>query len=218
GSGICLTIPMPRLEGVPIISGQVNILYHAHFGPISILLALQPKTTRNSNGTVKEILVKGEEKPVNTAVNNEKDIVVEKQKVEKQLSDSSVTSMTAKLKQQVKGSGRVQASSSETCDVYGRYGGLMYVKDYGSDYFNDVSYEFLRSSDPELAAIPGKVSTHDRRLKMKVSRPRSLDLSNWSVDSRSSSLYTSSGSEESMVVQDIELHFGVPYCIFTFLM
>ena len=36
---------------------------------------------------------------------------------------------------------------------------------------------------------------------MKVSRPRSLDLSNWSVDSRSSSLYTSSGSEESMAIR-----------------
>jgi len=38
-------------------------------------------------------------------------------------------------------------------------------------------------------------------LRMKVGRPRSLDLSNWSVDSRSSSLYTSSGSEESMSVK-----------------
>lgn len=31
---------------------------------------------------------------------------------------------------------------------------------------------------------------------------RSLDLSNWSVDSRSSSLYTSSGSEESMAIRN----------------
>lgn len=42
--GICLTIPLPRLEGVPIISGRVNISYHAHFGPISFLLPLQPRT------------------------------------------------------------------------------------------------------------------------------------------------------------------------------
>lgn len=74
------------------------------------------------------------------------------------------------------------------------------MKDYtGEDnILTDPGYESLRRSDPELAAIPGKVSTLDRRLRMKVSRPRSLDLSNWSVDSRSSSLYTSSGSEESM--------------------
>ncbi|KAJ8680110.1 hypothetical protein QAD02_015897 [Eretmocerus hayati] len=39
--GISLTIPLPRLEGVPIISGRVNISYHAHFGPITFLLAIQ---------------------------------------------------------------------------------------------------------------------------------------------------------------------------------
>lgn len=33
---------------------------------------------------------------------------------------------------------------------------------------------------------------------MKLTRPRSLDLSNWSVDSHTSSLYTSSGSEENL--------------------
>ena len=27
--GIALTIPLPRLEGVPIISGKANISYHA---------------------------------------------------------------------------------------------------------------------------------------------------------------------------------------------
>lgn len=46
--GIALTIPLPRLEGVPIISGRVNISYHAHFGPITFLLALQPRPTRTS--------------------------------------------------------------------------------------------------------------------------------------------------------------------------
>lgn len=79
----------------------------------------------------------------------------------------------------------------------------MYVKDYEREdnILTDPVYESLRRSDPELAAIPNKVSTLDRRLKMKVSRPRSLDLSNWSVDSRSSSLCTSSGSEESMAMR-----------------
>merc|ERR1719427_542797 len=41
--GIALTIPLPRLEGVPIISGKANIAYHAHFGPVRIFLPLQPK-------------------------------------------------------------------------------------------------------------------------------------------------------------------------------
>lgn len=91
--------------------------------------------------------------------------------------------------------------SGEACDVYGLYGELMYVKDYdGEETVTDPAYESLRRSDPELAAIPGKVSTLDRQLRLKASRPRSLDLSNWSVDSRTSSLYTSSGSEDSRPV------------------
>lgn len=50
--GISLTIPLPRLEGVPIISGRVNISYHAHFGPITFLLAIQ--NSRSNMGCNKE--------------------------------------------------------------------------------------------------------------------------------------------------------------------
>ena len=39
--GIALTIPLPRLEGVPIISGKANISHHAHFGPVRMFLPLQ---------------------------------------------------------------------------------------------------------------------------------------------------------------------------------
>lgn len=233
--GICLTIPLPRLEGVPIISGRVNISYHAHFGPISFLLALQPKNNNVNMSMVMKDSAKEEEK----IEAKQEEIKEEKQKIEKQLSDSSMQNMTAKLKQQLTSSPVVlrrrrskecdmsrlsktlprglgsgvgllsmsttsSQSSGDTCDVYGLYGELMYVKDYESEdgALVDPIYESLRRSDPELAAIPGKVSTLDRRLKMKVSRPRSLDLSNWSVDSRSSSLYTSSGSEESMAIRN----------------
>ena len=41
--GIALTVPLPRLEGVPIISGRANISYHAHFGPVTFFLNLQHK-------------------------------------------------------------------------------------------------------------------------------------------------------------------------------
>lgn len=63
--GIALTIPLPRLEGVPIISGRVNISYHAHFGPITFLLALQPRPTRTSRvqAQAEEVPVQ-EEQPV----------------------------------------------------------------------------------------------------------------------------------------------------------
>ena len=41
--GIALTVPLPRLEGVPIISGRANISYHAHFGSVTFFLNLQHK-------------------------------------------------------------------------------------------------------------------------------------------------------------------------------
>lgn len=69
-------------------------------------------------------------------------------------------------------------SSGDTCDVYGLYSDLMMVRDacYGGEdrvlIADHPVYETLRRSDPELAAIPGKVSTLDRRLKMKIGRPR----------------------------------------------
>ncbi|XP_025202453.1 rho guanine nucleotide exchange factor 10-like isoform X2 [Melanaphis sacchari] len=44
-AGISLTVPLPRLEGVPIISGKVNVSYHGHTGAISILVPLQDPPT-----------------------------------------------------------------------------------------------------------------------------------------------------------------------------
>ena len=41
--GIALTIPLPRLEGVPIISGKTNISFHAHFGPVRMFLPITQK-------------------------------------------------------------------------------------------------------------------------------------------------------------------------------
>merc|ERR1719384_1615862 len=46
--GIALTIPLPRLEGVPIISGKANISYHAHFGPVRMFLTLNTSVSTSS--------------------------------------------------------------------------------------------------------------------------------------------------------------------------
>merc|ERR1719383_965193 len=48
------------------------------------------------------------------------------------------------------------------------------------------SSQNLRSSDPELDTIPYRVGTLDRRVAMKSQRPRSLDLSSWSMHSGAS--------------------------------
>ncbi|XP_011265056.2 rho guanine nucleotide exchange factor 10-like protein isoform X3 [Camponotus floridanus] len=219
--GISLTIPLPRLEGVPIISGRVNISYHAHFGPITFLLAVH-NTKGAMYSAAKNIRVNDDESvPLRTRD-------AEQKSRDRASLDSSACNNIAKLKQQLTGSpvmlrrkrskeyecrgsktlprglgagcGLLSSSfsssqsSGENCDVYGLYGELMYVKDYENENNSGIDpiYETLRRSDPELAAIPNKVSTLDRRLKMKITRPRSLDLSNWSVDSHASSLYTSS--------------------------
>lgn len=231
--GIALTIPLPRLEGVPIISGRVNISYHAHFGPITFLLALQPRPARTSRVHAQpEDTPTQDEQPVEQPKDTEEAVaevndseerkrrdaarlrhqltsnsspVVLRRRHSKQPSCDVVSRRASKTLPRGLGMFSTSTTSSqgsgEACDVYGLYGELMYVKDYdGEETVADPAYESLRRSDPELAAIPGKVSTLDRQLRLKASRPRSLDLSNWSVDSRTSSLYTSSGSEDSRPV------------------
>lgn len=280
--GISLTIPLPRLEGVPIISGGVNISYHAHFGPITFLLPLVSKNYSKSimpcapiSSTIPELpsptaVIQQQSSTTDPVISKEPEIIANADETKddsdiiataaslaatlpnsltprsKKLEKQNSLDITAKLRAQLTNSPVVirrrrfkdagemsrmsktlprglgsagvfsssvhsNASSSHSseqggCDVYGLYGGLIFVKEdfeteQGDGNLMDPSYECLRRSDPELAAIPAKVTTLDRRLRMKVSRPRSLDLSNWSVDSRSSSLYTSSGSEESMGIR-----------------
>lgn len=229
--GTSLTIPLPRLEGVPIISGRVNISYHAHFGPITFLLAIQSNKSLTCNkDNEEEVVVQMRNKDPTDQTQQQKN------NKDRTSMDSTLSYNMSKLKQQLQlasspvllrrkrskesdsrgsktlprglgcGGGFLSSSmsssqsSGENCDVYGICGELMYVKEYESENHagGDAIYEPLRRSDPELAAIPNKVSTLDRRLKMKITRPRSLDLSNWSVDSHASSLYTSSGSEENL--------------------
>ncbi|EDX18227.1 rho guanine nucleotide exchange factor 10 isoform X2 [Drosophila simulans] len=285
--GIAVTIPLPRLEGVPIISGGINMSCHAHFGPITFLLPLIPKVypayKPPTVGAAPLVPSMGDDLQLpaidadpkiqeldDGAVVLRRDLAKEEMSASNPGADSTASSprsskldkqnsldqsFTAKIRASLanspafhrkrfrddpnrmsktlprglgaaaagSGAGGASAAGSGTasgntsqhgehgiCDVYGLYGKLIFVKeDYDAEEGNqgnlmDMMYEGMRRSDPELAAIPGKVCTLDRRLRMKASRPRSLDLSNWSVDSKSSSLYTSSGSEESMGIR----HFG----------
>ena len=223
--GISLTIPLPRLEGVPIISGRVNISYHAHFGPITFLLAIQ--NTKSLLSPKEEIEEPPREPPhqLTPEPSQRKDKPLDSSnlvKLRHQLNSTANESpvmLRRKLRREneFRGSKTLprglgctggflssstfsSQSSGENCDVYGLYDELMNLKDYDNENNSGIDpvYETLRRSDPELAAIPSKVSTLDRRLQMKITRPRSLDLSNWSVDSHASSLYTSSGSEENL--------------------
>merc|ERR1719334_2925055 len=86
-----------------------------------------------------------------------------------------------------------QATAEAGDSVYGLYGDLLNVRDYECDSgeLGRTCTEIHRS-DPELDTLPYRVSTLDRRVTMKSQRPRSLDLSSWSVESRGSCQTTSS--------------------------
>ena len=266
--GIALTVPLPRLEGVPIISGRANISYHAHFGAVTFFLNIQHKVITDvsaAHGQPHQTPVQSHtpHHPVLTPSNSASHCAIQEESEHELKSEDSGCPSTSsssnvsadifgkKMRKQfsvcgpseVKGAssrnngGRATSpvvtrrrSSRETrehvmasrrasktlprgfslnnennelnsadCDVFGLYGELLNVRDYDCDSGEIVRQgEDLRKSDPELSTIPYRVSTLDRRVRMKTSRPRSLDMSSWSVESRGSAQTTSSseaGSE-----------------------
>merc|ERR1719347_1539630 len=81
-----------------------------------------------------------------------------------------------------------QAAAEAGDSVYGLYGDLLNVRDYECDSTElGRTCQEIHRSDPELDTIPYRVSTLDRRVTMKSQRPRSLDLSSWSVSSHNTS-------------------------------
>lgn len=233
--GIALSIPLPRLEGVPIISGRANVSHHAHSGPITFFLTLQmppknpPLSATPSVMSTPSIPLPPSSCTIHEESETESPTSPLPGKGSSQLAPNTKPAtrsasfdsplMLPRMKPRVVGGdsfkrlsrtlprGHVSpfTTNAESCDIFGLYGELMNVKDYEGDPDGaqsggtpgNMMYEtLLRRSDPDLAAIPAKVSTLDRRLHMKAARPRSLDLSNWSVDSRSSLYTTSSGSTE----------------------
>lgn len=244
--GVALTIPLPRLEGVPIISGRANISYHAHSGPITFLLTLHPHSRPQatlpelrpaSRPSLQDSHTQSQEtsRPSSNTDDTQSFMSTPTpgSRLEKQQSDGSLVPtrrVPPRLRQQLsspvilrrkpreshqqhvrrlsktlpRGLGLGALAGSQECDVYGLYGDLLNVHEYEDDEPLNIGeglllsrYDSLRRSDPELA-VPAQVSTLDRRVRLKASRPRSLDLSTWSMDSRASSACTttSSGSED----------------------
>ena len=214
-AGVSVTVPLPKLEGLPLIGGHIAVSYHAHAGPVTFLLSLAPETKEVDVNVVRRNLSNA--RALAETVQEFKEEAKEendKHKLERRISEELSPYRPQRVQSAVirrKKPGDVRLSKTlpkcanlNACDVYGLYGDLMFVKDCAGEA--DVSGsggEALRRSDPELAAIPCRVSTLDRRLRMRAGRPRSLDLSSWSVDSRASSLCTSSGSEESMALRGV---------------
>lgn len=202
-AGLGVTVPLPKLEGLPLVGGHCAVAYHAHAGPVTFLLPLTP---RADAPPPRRALADTD--PADHATDDDKP------KLERRISEEIGPYRPQRMHSAIvrrKRPGDVRLSKTlpkcanlNACDVYGLYGDLMFVKDcVGEADAGGSGGEALRRSDPELAAIPFRVNTLDRRIRMRAGRPRSLDLSSWSVDSRASSLCTSSGSEESMALRGV---------------
>ncbi|CAH2096215.1 unnamed protein product [Euphydryas editha] len=215
-AGVSVTVPLPKLEGLPLVGGHTAVSYHAHAGPVTFLLSLTPETREVDVNVVRRNLsnARALAETVQEFKEEECKEENEKHKLERRISEELSPYRPQRVQSAVirrKKPGDVRLSKTlpkcanlNACDVYGLFGDLMFVKDcVGEADVSGSGGESLRRSDPELAAIPFRVSTLDRRLRMRAGRPRSLDLSSWSVDSRASSLCTSSGSEESMALRGV---------------
>ena len=210
--GIALTIPLPRLEGVPIISGKANISYHAHFGPVRMFLPLQPKVHASEPISTKRHHAIPEESASQTKPTYKKQIsegvitsVPSTPQLNKQFASSVMRSKSnVNPKEHIRKSSKTlprgftigPGSDSSGESVFGLYGDLMNVEEYDCDSTNNIegSKKDIHKSDPELDTIPYRIGTLDRRVTMKSNRPRSLDLSSWSVESKAS-FHTTSSSE-----------------------
>merc|ERR1719427_600905 len=200
--GIALTIPLPRLEGVPIISGKANISYHAHFGPVRMFLPLQPRVATGeaspavrrpvqyrkqmSDSVIPIPASPGSTPHLGKSILRSKSVVSTRQEQRKSSSKTLPRGFTI---------GPGSESSGES--VFGLYGDLMNVGDYDTGSGQELEHgssKEIHKSDPDLDTIPYRIGTLDRRVEMKSQRPRSLDLSSWSVESRASSQCTSSSS------------------------
>ncbi|CAH0669572.1 unnamed protein product [Chilo suppressalis] len=218
-AGVSVTVPLPKLEGLPLVGGHIGVSYHAHAGPVTFLLALTPESRDVDVNVVRRNLSNARALAETSTLHEFKEEEStkedgEKPKLERRISEETSPYRPQRVQSAVvrrKKPGDVRLSKTlpkcanlNACDVYGLFSDLMFVKDcVGEADVSGSGGEALRRSDPELAAIPFRVSTLDRRLRMRAGRPRSLDLSSWSVDSRASSLCTSSGSEESMALRGV---------------
>ncbi|XP_053609113.1 rho guanine nucleotide exchange factor 10-like protein isoform X2 [Plodia interpunctella] len=216
-AGVTVTVPLPKLEGLPLIGGHIAVSYHAHAGPVTFLLSLIPESRDVDVNVVRRNLSNARALADTNTLHEFKEGEMkednEKPKLERRISEESPYRpqrvQSACVRRKKPGDVRLsktlpKCANLNACDVYGLFGDLMFVKDcVGEGDVSGSGGDALRRSDPELAAIPFRVSTLDRRIRMRAGRPRSLDLSSWSVDSRASSLCTSSGSEESMALRGV---------------
>ena len=212
--GIALTIPLPRLEGVPIISGKANISYHAHFGPVRMFLPLQQKVVTAEPVISRQKSSEPESHKPPRKQMSETSIVPSTPTLRHQISSPVMRSKSVTSRDSISSSRKPSktlprgftvpgpGSDSSGDSVFGLYGDLLNVGGYECEssvrLLDTSSSKELHNSDPELDTIPYRIGTLNRNLALKSTRPRSLDLSSWSVESKASSQTTSSSSDGSV--------------------
>lgn len=225
--GVTLTLPLPRLQGVPIISGRPTLSYHAHTGPVTFLMTLMPQEyftlpklivnkTHEANGT-KETLYKDVEHKQTaadgTSISNDsnKEITPPASKHTRIESmrkactlprgfggvaiGATLDAMENSLGGMPGALGGSGPGGSDDGEVMGLCGDLLrHWSDESTVACGEgEAADALRRSDPSLSCM---TSTLDRRLRLRAGRPRSLDLSSASIDSKVSAATTVSSCSE----------------------
>ncbi|XP_018009908.1 uncharacterized protein LOC108667398 isoform X2 [Hyalella azteca] len=220
--GVTVTLPLPRLQGVPIISGRPTLSYHAHTGPVTFLMTLMtpeyynlPTQTEplphNEDQVVEEDASQQRTQPRDVGDDpkklvNPQVLVKRAHTLPRGFGNSSGTGLTPL--------GELAPSGTEEAAVLGVCGDLLrhwsdeeVVQNHdGGGIVGD-----LRRSDPSLSCVGSSGSTRrsdpslscagstslDRRSRLKAGRPRSLDLSSAYIESKTSVVTTSSmGSDD----------------------
>lgn len=84
--GCVLTLPLPRLEGVPQIKGRPSVSYHAHVGPIKFLSSIYCGATQLhkpelEESSISDIYQLSDEQHLNNDVNSPVDLLGGEQKL-----------------------------------------------------------------------------------------------------------------------------------------
>uniref|UniRef100_T1IGY5 DH domain-containing protein n=1 Tax=Strigamia maritima TaxID=126957 RepID=T1IGY5_STRMM len=205
-AGVALNIPLPRLEGVPIISGRASLSYHTLAGPVTTLLALTspntvfmpPKMNNDKGGTHTKLT---KQTSCSSAPVTPKAPLRAQYSTPGLFAGKEIFNFTG-IKPSISMASTLKISREDDedsginhtdgdYDVYGLYGDLMNIREYYDEGGESSLYESLRRSEPDLL-LPTTISTLDRRLRVKAGRPKSLDLTNLAV---TDPIYMSSSSD-----------------------
>lgn len=189
--GVVLTIPLPRLEGIPIVSGHAATSFHALNGPVTVLSNLNtccyPATAiLNQNSEAYHELPS--EQKAKEASNSA--MKLNTMHYPSQPNDNT----SFQISNMPVATSREASTSQEKCDVYGLYGDLLRANTFTES--DDNIYESLPNSDSDFLLNANTLP--EARSHTTSRRPKSLDLTSVPLREKMDS---SSSSEDSSSTQ-----------------